>query len=110
MILDGGVMMKINFYLQKPFVAWLALLICLPTAWTFAGNKKMVEKEVAELDAANKQVLSELPELPANGQVKVKARFHGERGGNEVEILQSNIIEGHTGEPPQTHQETIDFN
>ncbi len=69
----------------------------------------MVEEEMADLKSVNEQVLSEIPDLPSNGQITVKARIHGERGGNEVEILESSIIKGHTGTPPQTQQQTIDF-
>ncbi len=70
----------------------------------------MVEQDVAELEAINKQVLSEIPDLPADGTVNVKARIRGERDGNGIDILESTIIEGHTGTPPQTQQQTIDFN
>ena len=102
-------MMKMKINLRKFLVVCSTVLLCLPATWSLAGNKKMVEKEVAELDATNKQVISELPDLPVNGQVNVKARFHGERGDNEVEILQSDIIADHTAEAPQTQQQTIEF-
>lgn len=88
----------------------LALVLVGQAVPLLAGNREMVESEVAQLKATNEQVLSEIPDLPANGMVEMKARVHGKRGGGEVEILEMNVIEKHRGRPPKTQEQTIDFN
>ena len=66
-----------------------------------AGNKQMVEQNVAELDELNKQAVRQIPDLPESGQVKIKADVTYEKESPVFDIRYKEI----TGEK----EETINF-
>lgn len=49
------------------------LFLALPE--TFAGNRKMIEQRISELDSLNKQVVSGIPALPRYGKIGIKAKI-----------------------------------
>ncbi|MCK5232587.1 MAG: hypothetical protein KAR13_20095, partial [Desulfobulbaceae bacterium] len=56
------------------------------------GNKEMVEKNVRELDTLNREVIQQIPELPSDGHVRVKARITQTGVKREIDILHTEII------------------
>lgn len=53
-------------------VIFCGLILALPSAG--AGNRKLIEKRIAELDQVNQQVVGRLPDLPKDGQVTFRGR------------------------------------
>ena len=51
--------------------AGVSLFVSVSVA--LAGNKEMVEKSVNELDSLNREVMQQIPELPRDGHIRVKA-------------------------------------
>lgn len=57
----------------------LAVFIAGSYTFSWAGNKQMVEKTVEELDDLNKQAVQQIPDLPKDGTVDMKARVTYEK-------------------------------
>jgi hypothetical protein len=73
---------------------WLKLIVCccagvLAAAPVWGGNREMIEQRVEELDALNRSVVQQIPDLPQNGTVKIKARVAPD---GKAEILESEVI------------------
>ena len=69
----------------------LPLVVSLTVMWfdlsiVWAGNERMIEKEVQELDRMNKQAIQEIPDLPKDGHIELKARAVPRRGGFDFDI------------------------
>lgn len=96
----------------------LCLCIAFPLSAVYAGNKKMVEKEVKELDELNKQAVQQLPDLPKDGTIDLKAKVTQENGETKIDILHHRVTPKKTKIAPlkKKHlaatpvvQETIDL-
>ena len=57
----------------------LAFFVAGTVTFSWAGNKKMVEKTVEELDDLNKEAVKQIPDLPKDGKVDMKARVTYEK-------------------------------
>lgn len=57
----------------------LAVFVAGSYTFSWAGNKQMVEKTVEELDDLNKQAVQQIPDLPKDGTVDMKARVTYEK-------------------------------
>jgi hypothetical protein len=69
-------------------VLWLSIgILAAATAW--GGNREMVERRVQELDALNRSVVQQIPELPRDGQVKLKARV---KPDGTTELIETEIV------------------
>ncbi len=64
----------------------VGILVAAP-AW--GGNKKMVEQQVEELDRLNRSVVRQIPDLPKNGKVKIKAQVAPD---GKAKILESEVV------------------
>ena len=53
-------------------VSLTTMLLALSIVW--AGNKWMIESEVQKLDRMNKQAVEEIPDLPRDGRIELKAK------------------------------------
>lgn len=63
-----------------------------------AGNLEMVEKNVEELEAVNKKALGQIPQLPRDGRIDLKAYVRAEGGKSRIQIDESGIkVEGTAG-------------
>ena len=58
-------------YLLPVLIAGVSLFVSVSVA--LAGNKEMVEKSVSELDSLNREVVQQIPELPRDGHIRIKA-------------------------------------
>ena len=86
-----------------------------------AGNAPMVEKSVEQLNRLNEQAVKQIPDLPRDGKVEIKAKVTGDGEKETIEILEKNVITfgpdnkvGQSGDKaaetiadPQTKEETI---
>jgi hypothetical protein len=71
------------------FPLWVAAaLLWGGTAW--GGNRKMIDQRVQELDRINREVVQQLPDLPRDGRVHVRAKVQPD--AKKVEILESEVI------------------
>lgn len=57
-----------------------------------AGNEEMVEDAVQELDKLNKQAVNQLPELPKDGKIDLKAGVTYENGSPIFDIFEQHTI------------------
>lgn len=66
---------------MKTVSIFILLAVFMSGSYTFswAGNKQMVEKTVEELDELNKEAVQQIPDLPENGKVDIKARVTYEK-------------------------------
>jgi hypothetical protein len=78
------------------FLCWLfPLLHAVPGC---CGNLEAVEKSAEELETINKAALSQLPGLPRNGSVDLKAYVTVEGGKSSIRIDQQRItVNGASG-------------
>lgn len=75
---------------NKICVHWvLALLISVSSVW--AGNRAMVEQRTKELDETNKQAVGQLPDLPKDGTVNIKAKASYKEGGIQFDVYDKKI-------------------
>lgn len=58
-------------------------LVCIP-ALSSAGNREMIEDTVQELDELNKQAVSQIPDLPKDGKVYMKANVTYDKEGSPI--------------------------
>lgn len=63
--------MNKSILLTPALTAGLSLFMSVSVA--LAGNKEMVEKTVSELDSLNREVVQQIPELPRDGHIRIKA-------------------------------------
>ena len=67
---------------------------------SFAGNKEMIEGEVKDLDALNKQAVQQIPDLPGDGHVSLKADVTYENGEPVFNIYHKEV----TAEPVEINE------
>ncbi len=70
------------------------MVMIFPPGLSLAGNGPMVEKNIGELDRINKQAVGQIPDLPENGAVDLKANVKMEGDKANVKILEKSV---HTG-------------
>ena len=58
----------------------ICLLLIFPLLSSTAGNREIVEDRTEEMDNLNKQMVSQIPDLPKDGKVDAKARVTNEGG------------------------------
>ncbi len=63
--------MNKSILLPLALAAGVSLFVSVSVA--LAGNKEMVEKSVSELDSLNREVMQQIPELPRDGHIRIKA-------------------------------------
>ena len=63
--------MNKSILLTTALTAGLSFFVIVSVA--LAGNKEMVEKTVSELDSLNREVVQQIPELPRDGHIRIKA-------------------------------------
>ena len=63
--------MNKSILLTPALTAGVSLFVSVSVA--LAGNKEMVEKAVSELDSLNREVMQQIPELPRDGHIRIKA-------------------------------------
>jgi hypothetical protein len=67
-------------------------LISGMTSFSWAGNKEMVEDAVQDLDELNKQAVSQIPDIPKDGKVYLKANVtYDEKGSPVFDIYHKEI-------------------
>lgn len=69
-----------------------------------AGNRELVEDRVQELDELNKQAVRQVPDMPKDGRIEIKAKAIPQKEGFTFEIYEKKIT-------PATpvKEETINF-
>ena len=104
----------VNIRMVSIFIL-LAVFITGSYTFSWAGNKKMVEKTVEELDDLNKQAVQQIPDLPENGKVDMKARVKYEKKKPVFDIYYKKTTEKDSTinfndqqqKPPSQNEETI---
>ncbi len=75
---------------------------------TMAGNKEMVDESIQELDQLNKQAVQQLPDLPQDGQVNLKAGVTYKDGSPIFDIKEQHVTSEKTETIHLDHEYTID--
>ncbi len=70
------------------------IVVAFPAALAMAGNERMVEKNIGDLDRINKEAVGQIPDLPRDGSVDLKANVKMEGDKAKVEILEKNVHHG----------------
>ncbi len=80
-------------YFRTLFFALLILITGLLSGTSgICGNREMVEVQVKELERLNKQVVGQLPELPPDSTIKVKADIISRPEGDTVRLIEKEVI------------------
>jgi hypothetical protein len=68
---------------------------------SWAGNKAMVEQRTKELDELNKEAVQQIPDLPKDGTVELKAKVKLRKGKTQFDIYHQKVYdaEGKIVEP-----------
>lgn len=69
----------------------------------WAGNEEIVEERVQELDELNKEIIEQLPDVPEDGKIKLKAGVIQKDGEVDFTIIQKEI------DAVETKNSTIKF-
>lgn len=82
---------------SRPFFLWIMPVVCLVIAVgsvprSLAGNKKMVEERVRELDEMNKQVVRQIPDLPKDGTIYLKGKASYKEGEIRFDATDKQIV------------------
>ncbi len=93
----------------------LAVFVAGSYTFSWAGNKQMVEKTVEELDELNKEAVQQIPDLPKDGKVDMKARVTYEKKKPVFDIYYKKTAEkegslnfnGKQQKTPSQNEETI---
>ena len=75
--------------LTLALAAGVSLFVSVSVA--LAGNKEMVEKSVNELDSLNREVMQQIPELPRDGHIRVKAGITQTGIKRKIDIIYKEI-------------------
>ena len=51
-----------------------AVIIVSVWSWALAGNQEMIENRTEELDQLNKEIIEQIPDLPKDAKISIKAR------------------------------------
>lgn len=62
-------------------------------AVSWAGNKAMVEQRTKELDELNKQAVEQIPDLPQDGTVELKANVKNREGKIQFDIYHQKVYD-----------------
>jgi len=81
-----------NDMLTLLIIALFTLLLTSGHSPVWAGNKEMVEKEVQDLDHLNKEALKNIPDIPEDGRIEIKADVTYEKDSPLFHIYEKNII------------------
>jgi len=60
---------------------------------SWAGNKAMVEERTKELDELNKQAVQQIPDLPKDGTVELKANVKHREGKIQFDIYHQKVYD-----------------
>ena len=74
-----------------------------------AGNKEMVEEAVQELDTLNKQAIEQLPEIPRDGIIDLKADVTYQDGSPIFDIYDEHVTPEKIEDIPLNQEYTIDL-
>ena len=60
---------------------------------SWAGNKAMVEERTKELDELNKEAVQQIPDLPKDGTVELKANVKLRKGKTQFDIYHQKVYD-----------------
>ena len=66
-----------------------ALVLIDSLSW--AGNEEIIEEQIQKLDALNKEAVEQVPGIPENGKINLKAHVIQMEGAVDITILQKKI-------------------
>ena len=74
-----------------------------------AGNKQIVDQTIQELDELNKQAVEQLPDLPKDGTVNLKADVTYENGTPIFDIYEEHVTPEKVEDIPLDQEYIIDL-
>lgn len=77
--------------------------------FAIAGNKEMVKETVQELDELNIQAVEQIPDLPKDGTVNLKADVTYENGAPIFDIYEEHVTPEKVEDIPLDQDYTIDL-
>ncbi len=93
-------------------LCWLAVTgvaLVGSAMFAIAGNKEMVEETVQELDELNIQAVEQVPDLPKDGTVNLKAGVTYENGAPIFDIYEEHVTPEKVEDIPLDQKYTIDL-
>ncbi len=69
----------------------LCFCMAIPASSAYGGNREMVEKEIKELDELNKQAVQQLPDIPQNGTIDLKAKVIQQDGKPKIDVIEHRV-------------------
>ena len=66
-------------------------IIISTCSWALAGNQEMIESRTQELDKLNKEIIEQIPDLPQNAKISIKATIKPHAKGYRFDIDEKKI-------------------
>ncbi len=88
------IVVKTAYFSGRLFLSILtagSLLLVITWNQIFAGNLEMVEESVKELDELNKKAVQQIPDLPENGTVDLKANVFYKDDSPVIDVYEKTI-------------------
>ena len=90
-MMSGRIMKGYASIIRLLLFAGCFLFSLFTVSW--AGNKIMVEQRTKELDELNKQAVQQIPDLPKNGTVELKAKAEHREGKIQLDIYHQKVYD-----------------
>ena len=66
-------------------------VLVLTCSLSWAGNEEIIKERIQELDAMNKDVIEQVPDIPEDGEIRLKGDIIKNEGSIDISILQKEI-------------------
>ncbi len=73
------------------FAIRVVFVLAFVCSLSWAGNEEIIEERIEELDTLNKEVMDQVPDIPENGKINLKATVIQKDGTVDLSILQKEI-------------------
>ncbi len=90
-MMSGRIMKGYASIIRLLLFAGCFLFSLFTVSW--AGNKIMVEQRTKELDELNKQAVQQIPDLPKDGTVELKAKAEHREGKIQFDIYHQKVYD-----------------
>jgi len=90
-MMNGRKMKGYTLRIRLFLLAGCFLFLLFTVSW--AGNKAMVEQRTKELDELNKQAVQQIPDLPKDGTVDLKANAKYREGKIQFDIYHQKVYD-----------------
>ncbi len=77
--------------IRNIFAIKVIFILTIVCSLSWAGNEEIIEERIEELDSLNKEAIEQVPDIPENGKINLKATVIQKDGTVDLTILQKEI-------------------